>query len=113
MKKEFNNTCFDLVREYISRNGGFGPEIDNFEAGKLYTKCMNEIKVFDGIKVELSFIQESDWRTIKNTKKGKIVVLKEIPYFFEGKRTRMGNQIDAGLLLGFRNMIVPIKIVEL
>ena len=116
MKKEFNNTCFQLVREYVKQNMGYGPEIDNTESGKLYQKCMDEMKEFDGKKVEISYTFEDDWIKMVNTnttKKGKIVVINGFMYFFEGKRTRMGNQIDAGLLLGFKNIIVPLKIVEL
>ena len=72
---------------------------------------MNSIKEFDGKKVEMSYIFGMD--KAGDSLRGRIIIVDDTILFFEGKHTRMGNKLDACKYLGFKNIIVPIKIIEL
>jgi hypothetical protein len=114
MKKQFENTAFPIISQYVNENHGFGENLRNSDAYKQYSAAMDSIKEFDGQRVEICFSAEMDFLTVSGgIKKGKIKIVEDRIRFYEGRKTARFYYLDAGLYKGWFATLIPTKITGL
>lgn len=109
--KEFINEAYHVIRKYVNDNHGTGKNFPETSEFKTYKTAMEDISLFDGKKVVLSYISENDFSRHKGEKIGKIKVEQDGRIrFYEGRKTARYYNIDAGLFEGWYATLIPIKI---
>lgn len=106
------NTVYQECREYIKQHHGFSAEeLHKTKLYQDYLLFMEAIKKLDRKKVKITFKSQNDWITSQGQKIGRIVVNQDNrPCFFEGRHTRKGQYLDAGLFEGWHTTIIPLEI---
>lgn len=109
------NEIYSELREYVKKHHGWsGEELKKTELYQKYLALMEALKTFNRKKVKLTFTQENDWIKRQGQKIGKVVVNDEGRIcFFEGRCTRRGYYLDAGLYEGWQSTLIPLEIEEL
>jgi len=108
--KVFNNGSYEKIRAKVREIGGWNTDANHSEEGKAYFKIMEEIKTFDGEKVEIRFNYETDFLSGSSIKKGKIKVIDGDIRFYEGRKTTRFYHLDGGIYEGFFATLIPINI---
>ena len=108
------NEIYQDLQKWVKEHHGFGSELYKTELYKKYEAFMNSLRSFHQKKVKISYVSQNDWVSNKGGKIGKVFVNSENKIcFFEGRRTRNGQYLDAGLYEGFFAVIIPLEITEI
>lgn len=111
MKTEFINNAYHVIRKYVTDNHGYGDNISETSEFETYKSAMEDIMLFDGKKVCMSYMGANDFCKLNGEKIGKIRVTPDGKIrFYEGRKTTKYYNIDAGLHEGFYATLIPIKI---
>ena len=106
------NKVYPKLKEYVKVNRGFS--MDKLKEEPIYQEylaLMDTLKSLNKQKVKLTFTQQNDWSNRQGQKQGKIIVNdKGQICFFEGRCTRKGYYLDAGLFDGWFATLIPLTI---
>jgi len=111
MKKIFKNEVFSSLDNYIRANSGTDG-LFKTQLGEDYKKAMEDMRQFNGKKVQIKFTCEMDFITGKGYKVGKIKVEDGKLRFYEGRKTTRFYYLDAGIFNGFYATLIPLEIEE-
>ena len=106
------NEIYQDLKQYIKDHHGWsGEELKKTELYQRYLNFMAELKKLDRKKVKLTFTQQNDWTNRQGQKIGRIIINdKNQICFFEGRCTRKGYYLDAGLYDGCFATLIPLEI---
>jgi hypothetical protein len=117
-KIKMRNEAYRILEEFKKEHGRrFFSDKDFKEHPEIFqalSDTENEIKKFDGKKVQLTYRSTSDWTVNSGEKIGKIKVDdKGHIRFFEGGKTSKFQYLDSGFFEGNYATIIPITIEEM
>ena len=106
------NKVYPKLKEYIKIHHGYsGEELHKDPIYEEYLQAMDTLKSFNRQKVKITFTSQNDWSNWQGQKIGKIIVNEKGQIcFLEGRCTRKGYYLDAGLYEGWYATLIPLTI---